>query len=65
VAKLAQLGRVEIDLEDAAVVRTLSRIHVWTITREVAVANTRLNIKAPAAVDDRRRAIAAVSSRES
>jgi len=45
VAKLAQLGRIDIDLDDAAVVRTLSRIHVWPITREVAAASTRLDIE--------------------
>jgi len=45
IAKLAQLGRIEIDLDDPAVVRALSRIHVWPLTREVAAASTRLDIK--------------------
>ena len=44
-AKLAQLGRIETDLQDPAVVRALARIHVWPITRELAHASTRLDIK--------------------
>lgn len=31
IAKLFQLGCIEVDLEDPEVVRTLSRIHVWPI----------------------------------
>jgi PIN domain nuclease of toxin-antitoxin system len=45
IAKLAQLGRIEIDLEDPEVVRVLARLHVWPITREVALASTRLDIR--------------------
>ena len=30
-AKLHQIGRIEVDLEDPEVVRALSRIHVWPI----------------------------------
>ncbi len=44
IAKLAQLGRIEVDLDDADVVRTLARIQVWPLTREVAQASTRLDI---------------------
>ena len=44
-AKLAQLGRIDVDLDDAEVVRTLSRVHVWPLTREIARASTRLDIK--------------------
>lgn len=36
VAKLAQLDRIEVDLDDAQVVRTLSAVHVWPITAEIA-----------------------------
>jgi len=36
IAKLAQLGRISIDLEDPDVVRVLARIHVWPLTREIA-----------------------------
>lgn len=44
IAKLAQKGRVAIDLDDPAVARALSRVHVWPLTREVALASTRLDI---------------------
>ena len=44
IAKLTQLGRVEIDLEAPAVVRAFARVHVWPITREVALASTRLDL---------------------
>ena len=42
-AKLTQLGRIEIDLEDPQVMRALSRIHVWPIDLEVARTSTRLD----------------------
>jgi PIN domain nuclease of toxin-antitoxin system len=42
-AKLAQLGRIEINLEDPQVMRALSRIHVWPIDLEVARTSTRLD----------------------
>ena len=45
VAKLAQLGRIELDLDDAEVVRTLARVHLWPITREIARASTRLDVQ--------------------
>jgi PIN domain nuclease of toxin-antitoxin system len=45
IAKLAQLGRIEIDLDDQEVVRTLARIHLWPITREIARTSTRLDIR--------------------
>lgn len=35
IAKLAELGRVEIDLDDPEVVRALSGIHTWPITLDV------------------------------
>lgn len=44
IAKLAQLGRIAVDLEDPDVVRVLSAIHVWPITREIAHASTRLDV---------------------
>jgi PIN domain nuclease of toxin-antitoxin system len=34
-SKLAQLGRIEVDLYDAELVRLLSRIHTWPISLEV------------------------------
>lgn len=45
VAKLAQLGRIEVDLDDPEVVRVLARVHVWPLTREVAHASTLLDIR--------------------
>ena len=43
-AKLAQLGRISVDLEDGDVVRALAAVHVWPISREVALASTRLDL---------------------
>ena len=34
-SKLSQLKRIEMDLEDAEVIRTLSKIHVWPLTLEI------------------------------
>jgi PIN domain nuclease of toxin-antitoxin system len=45
VAKLAQLGRIVIDLDDPDVVRALARVHVWPITREIALTSTRLGLR--------------------
>jgi PIN domain nuclease of toxin-antitoxin system len=45
IAKLAQLGRISIDLEEPDVVRVLARIHVWPLTREIAHASTQLDIR--------------------
>ncbi len=45
IAKLSQLGRIALDLDDADVVRTLSRIHVWPLTAEIARTSTRLDIR--------------------
>ena len=44
-AKLRQLGRVELDLEDRDVAGILSRLHVWPIDMTVALASTRLDFK--------------------
>lgn len=45
IAKLAQLGRIAVDLDDPDVVRVLARVHVWPLTREIARASTRLDIE--------------------
>ena len=45
IAKLAQLGRIEVDLDDAEVVRTLARVHLWPVTREIAHTSTRLDVR--------------------
>lgn len=34
-SKLVQIGRIEMDLHDAEVVRALSRIHTWPLSLEV------------------------------
>ena len=34
-SKLAQLGRIHIDLEQTKVERTLNRIHTWPLTQEI------------------------------
>ena len=44
-AKLVQLGRVEMDLEDREVAGILGRIHVWPIDLAVALASTRLDFR--------------------
>jgi PIN domain nuclease of toxin-antitoxin system len=44
-AKLAQLGRIDIDLDDADLVRTLSGIHVWPIDLAVSIQSSRLDFK--------------------
>ena len=44
-AKLVQLGRIEVDLKDRGVAGILNRIHVWPIDLAVAVASTRLDFK--------------------
>ena len=45
IAKLAQLDRIVVDLDDADVVRALARVHVWPLTREIARTSTRLDIR--------------------
>ena len=45
IAKLAQLGRVNVDLEDRDVAATLNRMQVWPIDLAVAVASTRLDFR--------------------
>jgi PIN domain nuclease of toxin-antitoxin system len=45
IARLAQLGRIALDLDDADVVRVLARVHVWPLTREIAHTSTRLDFR--------------------
>ena len=45
IAKLVQLGRVDLDLEHREVAGTFNRIHVWPIDLSVAVASTRLDFR--------------------
>ena len=42
-AKLVQLGRLDLDLDHADTVRTLSQLHVWPIDLDVALMSTRLD----------------------
>jgi len=35
IAKLAELGRIELDLDDAELTRVLSRIYTWPITLDI------------------------------
>ena len=44
-AKLIQLGRLDMDLDDPELVRVLSRLHVWPIDLAVARASTRLDFR--------------------
>ena len=46
IAKLAQLGRIEVDLDDPDVVRTLAAVAVLPITAEIARESTRLDVTA-------------------
>ena len=43
-AKLVELGRLDLDLDDPEVVRTLSRLHVWPLDLAIAKQSTRLDI---------------------
>ena len=43
IAKLAQLGRIDFDLDDSEVKRILTPVRVWPINRAVARALTRLD----------------------
>jgi len=42
-AKLVQLGRIDMDLDDAEVVRVLSGLHVWPLDLAVSLQSTRLD----------------------
>lgn len=45
IAKLAQLGRIAVDLDDRQVVRTLAKVHLWPITAEIARTSIRLDVR--------------------
>lgn len=45
IAKLAQLGRISMDLADPVVVRALAAVHVWPITVDIARVSTSLDVK--------------------
>ena len=45
-AKLVQLGRLEMDLEDREVARALAGLHTWPIDIDIAKASVRLDFRA-------------------
>ncbi len=49
IAKLAQLGRIEIDLEHRRVLRALRSVHLWPITVDIARESTRLDVRGDSA----------------
>ena len=46
ICKLAELGRVDIDVNDADVARTLQRIYTWPLTLEICRESCRLDVRA-------------------
>ena len=44
-AKLVQLGRIDVDLESRRVVRALRRVHVWPLTLDVCRQSCRLDVR--------------------
>lgn len=44
IAKLAQLGRIEVDLDDRKVERVLRSVYLWPITADIARMSTRLDV---------------------
>lgn len=48
-AKLAELGRIEIDLDDPELDRFLANVHVWPLTLEVVRALRRLDFRSDTA----------------
>ncbi len=49
IAKLAQLGRIEVDLNDRQVLRVLRSVHLWPITADIARTSTRLDVRGDSA----------------
>jgi PIN domain nuclease of toxin-antitoxin system len=44
-AKLTQLGRIELDIERAEFLRLLSSVHVWPLDLAVSIQSTRLDFR--------------------
>jgi PIN domain nuclease of toxin-antitoxin system len=44
-AKLIQIGKIDLDLEEPEVVRTMSGLHVWPLDLAVANQSTRLDFR--------------------
>jgi PIN domain nuclease of toxin-antitoxin system len=51
IAKLAQLRRIELDLDDPDVMRTLHAVRVWPITADIAKQSTRLDFRGDPAAE--------------
>ena len=51
IAKLAQLGRISLDISDPSLSAALSDIHVWPIDVAIAQASTRLDFRGDPADD--------------
>ncbi len=49
IAKLTELGQLELDLDDATLTRTLARIHTWPVTLDIARAVPLLDFRGDAA----------------
>jgi PIN domain nuclease of toxin-antitoxin system len=45
IAKLAQLGRIEVDLQHPEVVRVLSGLYIWPISVKVAQVSAQLDVR--------------------
>jgi PIN domain nuclease of toxin-antitoxin system len=45
IGKLSELGRIELDLDDLGLNRTLADVHVWPVTIEVCRAIRRLDFR--------------------
>ncbi|HTY80783.1 MAG TPA: PIN domain-containing protein [Candidatus Bathyarchaeia archaeon] len=45
IGKLAELGRIAVDLDDGEFIRTLGRIHVWPLTLDVCRAIRTLDFR--------------------
>ena len=45
IAKLAQLGRIAVDLDDPELLRALTRLHTWPLSLDVCRALTDLDFK--------------------
>ena len=45
IAKLAELGRIEADLDDPALTRALARVHLWPLTLDICRAMRLLDFR--------------------
>ncbi|HEX9818803.1 MAG TPA: PIN domain-containing protein [Methylomirabilota bacterium] len=45
IGKLAELGRIELDLDDVELTRTVARLHVWPLTLEICRAIRTLDFR--------------------